>query len=557
LYIISEKQPDLRAAFYFCYHSENPKTELSLSKKTMKARISSFYLKLKNLIGKSTLQKITFIVLGISSTIWFLLRVIPKPQRATYPCMKAAAPIMSTFVIYLLSLSGSFFAFRKSRLNFRNARYAYSALFFVLAVVCSLLFFTNKTESVNASTVDINSVLSNSPIGVGHGLFPGRVAWVFDPKVATWDGTNKYWWDEKSTSQVEADKMLENVLTSLTGKTTAANSWDALFRNFNNEKKKIVSGYTINQKIAVKINQNNTLSHKDTTGLNGSPQLIYALIVSLTKDAGVPQNNITIFDASRFIGDNIFNKCHKDFPGVIFVDNEGGEGRTKSTYVEKAIPYSVDNGKLATGLASCAVEADYIINMALLKGHIGQGVTLCGKNFYGATSIDRSWRKNAHDNFNQDPQGKDKYMTFTDFLGHKDLGGKTILFMIDGLYGARSQDGPPLLKDKWRMAPFNNRWCSSLFASQDGVALDAVGIDFLRAEWPDLSDIAYTEKYLVEAALADNPPSKTFYDPERDGTRLKSLGIMEHWNNATDKKYSRNLGKNYGIELIYIPLNAK
>lgn len=107
------------------------------------------------------------------------------------------------------------------------------------------------------------------------------------------------------------------------------------------------------------------------------------------------------------------------------------------------------------------------------------------------------------------------------------------------------------------MAPFNNRWCSSLFASQDGVAVDAVGIDFLRSEWPDLADIAYTEKYLVEAALADNPPSKTLYDPERDGTRLKSLGVMEHWNNATDKKYSRNLGKNYGIELIYVPLNAK
>lgn len=62
-------------------------------------------------------------------------------------------------------------------------------------------------------------------------------------------------------------------------------------------------------------------------------------------------------------------------------------------------------------------------------------VTLCGKNFYGATSTDRNWRKNAHDNFNQDPQGRDKYMTFTDFLGHKDLGGKTLLFMIDGFYG--------------------------------------------------------------------------------------------------------------------------
>jgi len=523
----------------------------------MKTKHKLFFLKIKDLVGQSAWNKIVFIILGISSTVWFLIRVIPKPQRATYPCMRAAAPIMSTFVIYLLTLSGSVFAFKRAQNHFRKARYLYAVSLFLIAVVSSALFFANKTEVANASTTDINSLLPNSPIGVGHGIFPGRVTWVFDPKVATWDGTNKYWWDEKSTSQVEADKMFENVLKSLSGKDTEAKAWDALFRNFNSEKKKVTVGYTLNQKIAVKINQNNTKSHADTTGLDGTPQLVYTLITSLTKNAGVPQKNITIFDASRFITDNIFNKCHKDFPEVLFVDNEGGNGRIKSTYADKAIPYSVDNGKLATGLASCAVEADYIINIALLKGHIGQGVTLCGKNFYGATSIDRSWRKNAHDNFNQDPQGKDKYMTFTDFLGHKDLGGKTLLFMIDGFYGARSQDGPPLLKDKWQMAPFNNRWCSSIFASQDGVAVDAVGIDFLRAEWPDLSDIAYTEKYLVEAALADNPPSKTLYDPERDGTRLKSLGILEHWNNAADKKYSRNLGKNYGIELVYIPLNDK
>ena len=521
----------------------------------MKATIGLFFLKMKSLLPKSVLSKLIFIALGISSTIWFLIRVIPKPQRATYPCMRAAAPVMSGFIIYLISLSGSVLAFRKAKDHFRKARFIYAATFFCIAISCALLFLTNKSQNVNASTVDVNSILSNAPIGVGHGIFPGRVVWVFDPKVATWDGTNKYWWDEKSTSQTEANIMLGNVLKSLTGKNSESKSWDALFKNFNEEKRNIKTGYSADQKIAVKINQNNTKRHADTTGLNASPQMVYALIASLTKEAQVPQKNITIFDASRFICDNIFNKCHKDFPEVNFVDNEGGEGRIKSTYVSNAIPYSIDNGKLATGLASCVVEADYVIDMALLKGHIGQGVTLCAKNFYGATSIDRSWRKNAHDNFNQDPQGKDKYMTFTDFLGHKDLGGKTLLFMIDGFYAARSQDGPPLIKDKWRMEPFNNRWCSSLFASQDGVAVDAVGIDFLRAEWPDLPDIAYAEKYLVEAALADNPPSKTVYDPERDGTHLKSLGIMEHWNNATDKKYSRNLGKNYGIELVYVPLN--
>jgi hypothetical protein len=35
----------------------------------------------------------------------------------------------------------------------------------------------------------------------------------------------------------------------------------------------------------------------------------------------------------------------------------------------------------------------------------------------------------------------------------------------------------------------------------------------------------------------------------------KNLGVMEHWNNPKEKKYSRNLGKQIGIELIYKNIN--
>jgi hypothetical protein len=58
------------------------------------------------------------------------------------------------------------------------------------------------------------------------------------------------------------------------------------------------------------------------------------------------------------------------------------------------------------------------------------------------------------------------------------------------------------------------------------------------------------DNYLHEAAQANNPPSRSLYDPDGDGTRLASLGVHEHWNNAVEKKYSRNLGKSEGIELV-------
>ena len=48
------------------------------------------------------------------------------------------------------------------------------------------------------------------------------------------------------------------------------------------------------------------------------------------------------------------------------------------------------------------------------------------------------------------------------------------------------------------------------------MAIDAVGLDFLSNEWPDAPDMKYSDNYLIETELANDPLSKTFYDPERD-----------------------------------------
>jgi hypothetical protein len=118
------------------------------------------------------------------------------------------------------------------------------------------------------------------------------------------------------------------------------------------------------------------------------------------------------------------------------------------------------------------------------------------------------------------------------------------------------------------MPPFgdgtNGDWPSSLFVSQDQVAIDSVAFDFLLNEWPAVVNNGVgainslqggAEDYLHEAALADAPPSGTFYDPEKDGAPMRSLGVHEHWNNPTDKQYSRNLGQTNGIELLYAKLS--
>lgn len=61
-------------------------------------------------------------------------------------------------------------------------------------------------------------------------------------------------------------------------------------------------------------------------------------------------------------------------------------------------------------------------------------------------------------------------------------------------------------------------------------------MDLLIGEWPEFGSFNYCDEYLEEAASIPNAPSGTVY--KVDGKPLvEPLGLMEHWNNAKDKKY--------------------
>ena len=399
-----------------------------------------------------------------------------------------------------------------------------------------------------ASSLPSSLFAATSPLGVPRGVVPGRVTWAHDPAAVTWDGTGS-WWADANNNQSVIDHMVSRSIRGLTNQKDDAQAWSAIFHSFNRTHGRGNAGYKAGEKVAIKPNLNNTTDHGTIDRLNSSSHLILALIRQLTGPGKVPQSSISVFDSSRFIPGNLYDKIRGEFPSVVFVDHIGGDGRVKAVFKPNAIPFSITS-RNATGLDTTVTEATYLIDAALLKGHVSSGVTLCAKNLFGATSIDPDWHKNAHDGFQHNRDGSAGYSAFVDYLGHKDLGEKTILFVVDGLFASDNADGPPKLK--WKIAPFNDAWPSSFFMSLDGVAIDSVGFDFLTSEWSHLVDIANADNYLREAALAHDPPSKTFYDPERDGIRCRSLGVFEHWNNATEKKYSRNLGKANGIELFKV-----
>ncbi|MBC8423180.1 hypothetical protein H8E07_03565 [bacterium] len=57
-------------------------------------------------------------------------------------------------------------------------------------------------------------------------------------------------------------------------------------------------------------------------------------------------------------------------------------------------------------------------------------------------------------------------------MGHAHPGGKTVLYLIDGLYSVCHPY--ELQPQHWGAEPFNGDWTSSLFASQDPVAIESV-----------------------------------------------------------------------------------
>ncbi len=496
--------------------------------------------------------RLVYILISLMATIWFLIRVIPKPTRATYPCMQVVAPVMSGFVIWLLTLTGAGFAFTRAKHKLFEAKYLAAGIFLVLGIAATSLFSLQSAKEVKASNGKLEIWYKpNIPLGVAKGINPGRVAWGHNNKIASWDGKTGFWWEDKYNNQIETDKLLSQTLYTLTNARNEKKSWDVLFRFFNKSKRNTEKGYISGEKIAIKLNMNNVDAHESNNRINANPQLVLSLLSSLINQGGIPPENITVADPSRFITNNIFDKCHAAFPKVHFVDHNGGDGREKATFKENGFVYSYDFNKQTHGLASCFVDADYVINMALMKGHVSQGVTLSSKNFFGCLDIETDWRQNTHGGgFSQNREGKRQYSVYPDFMGHKDLGSKTMLFLIDGIYGNKFVDGIP--ESKWALTPFNNQWPNSLFASQDGVAIESVVLDFALTEWPDAPDMMYSDYAMEEMALANNPPSGVVYDPERDGTRLESLGVTEHWNNPIDKEYSRNLKTGNGIELIYI-----
>lgn len=506
---------------------------------------------------KNVVLKICFPLLGLTALIWFVIRVAPKPSRITYPCQQVAAPLAFSFLAFFSStLLGwgtwrKFLQLRSSRqickgLSVLFAGILLSGTLYIMSVDNSLLGQVISKQIDNGSDMGTftPSDPPNTPMGIARGIHPGRVAWAHDPLAAAWDGEHGLYTDADNNSQTRVCDMMQGVIMSLTNQRTISNAWDELFRTFNKKKGKGMTGYKKGEKIAIKINLNN---NGGSNLVDATPQSVYALLHQLIDIMNVPQHCITVYDAQRRGISAVYTYLQPLYPDVIY-QNWGG-------FVPEVIHYSseiTDPG--AMSLARAAYDADYMINMALMKRHsrptdnwrdsAGQtGITATGKNQFGSVgnvpplhlSI-RDWSKF---------RGMGTYNSIVDLMAHERLGGNTLVYIVDAMYANPIHNGRAV---RFKRAPFNDGWTSGFLASNDPVAIESVVLDFLRSEMPVAAN---ADNFMHEAANIGNPPSGIRYA----GRAQASLGVHEHWNNPDDRMYSRNLKTGNGIELYRVPLD--
>ncbi|MEJ2307109.1 MAG: DUF362 domain-containing protein, partial [candidate division WOR-3 bacterium] len=437
---------------------------------------------------KKMIRKLSFPVIGLLSLIWFLIRVIPKPSRARYPCMKVAAPLASTFFIYLIGITSSLFVFKKAKQYLYKSKYVVFSILLLLSSVLFIATFLNTDEKVYASFR--SSVLEgpNQPMGEGKGINPGRVVWIWDPDATDENCTNEsgdYWWQDNNTDQTVVNTMVSDALKMLTDEESDSEAWDAIFHDYNQSHERGDVGYVSGEKIVIKINLNSSVSYGGNT-VDTSPHIVLAILNQLINVVGVAEGDISIGDPGRSFTDLYWDKIHSVFPDVKYWGTGGGR-----TPIEQSDDFEMftSDDQVQDYLPKCYLEADYMINIPVFKKHHRAGISLSSKNHFG-TFVPFSGNANhwhyslpcTEGNGIVDNGDYGVYRCFVDIMGHEHLGGKTILYIFDGLWSSTNWSTPPI---KWRMAPFNNDWPSSIFVSQDPVAIESVGFDFFYQEFDE------------------------------------------------------------------------
>jgi hypothetical protein len=528
-------------------------------------------------------------VVGLLALGWILFRVATKPSRIGYPCVRAAMPVASSFVGYLLFFGASLGVWARARKQRSLVATVATAAFAAMGLIISYTFINDPASAVETQ-IPTNHLAATQPMGAAVGIYPGRVVWVHRA-AATRDSCvpasiGHEWFRPENYNQTVIDSMVSVAIRRLTGTTSDTAAWGSIFRFHNTTRGKGSVGYAPGERVFIKTNATSAWGGQfRTTDLayntyasyyavsETSPGVVLSVLRQLVNVVGVAQTDIYVGDPMKHIYKHDYDIWDAEFANVHYLDNEGytNLGREKAVKSTTAlIKYSDRGAVLKSGgttgdpvtmdsLYAIFDQAEYLLNIPQLKGHKRAGVTMFAKNHFGSHQRGGAWQLHgglvSPNEYPIAPYRSDygMYRVQVDLMGHRLLGKKNLVYLMDALWATDYELDIPL---KWKMAPFNNDWMSSIFASLDPVAIESVGYDFLRSEFTaargagTYAQQGAVDDYLHQAADTANWAAGIRYDPENDGSVLGSLGTHEHWNDSLHMQYSRNLGTGNGIELV-------
>jgi len=409
------------------------------------------------------------------AVFWFLIRVLPKPSRITYPCQRATLSLLFAKVAIVMSSATSIVTGLFKRKGIKIVCFC-MLVGTIIAEPVELMYYQTRYSVLGLGNK--NLTLANISVG-----FPvNRVVRVHGGSATNWDFSTGYYWQYVDQSVV--DQMVEEGVKALTGASTSQDAWQA-----------ILSDYVPGDIVGIKVNGNDMPGFaNDQRLINTLPQVINAVIKGL-KAFGVPESDIWVIEPTgesngrRRFYSYFYTIINGLYPGVSLLDGDdisfGGDASLLVNFPYAASQYITDQ----------MAQIDHLINIVIMKA-----IT----TYWGITGAIKSMQGNIQYQINLHSYLARTTPDNPDVLIYQNphILGKTRLIVGDGIFGLWNgvHMGADDIPDPWRT--FGNGAPNCIFFSTDPVAIDCIMLDHINVERSDRDFSTLPDPQLIAGAAA-------------------------------------------------------
>jgi len=249
-------------------------------------------------------------------------------------------------------------------------------------------------------------------------------------------------------------KMLKRGLLEITATSSTKNAWNSLLKN-----------HKKSDRITIKLNLNNASYDKNVTTnrMNQTMPLVNSILDDLINILGIPENQITLLDASRWFHPSIIKgRCR--YSNVRWVDET-----EKNRWDEnESVVFTKDEPKPGGNFSmpKAYTHSNHIINLCLMKSH-DCGITGAMKNHYGSIPSP----SHLHDGI-----GNKSYIS--DLCNTPSIKNKVRINIADAIFA--NWHNNVWAPRPWKTFPEESP--NSLILGTDPVALDSVMLDHIIEE---------------------------------------------------------------------------